>query len=914
MDSEAGSQAGDGPRRAAARSGRGRLAQSAGLALILAITTALVGITLGIANPAVAAAGPPFNATTPVVYVSTGPVTSTQLAQLTTDASGTSTLTNIGPAANFGYNALSYNPVDNYLYAISSSAGTASNGAAVPTNALIRIGQNGYTTRIGAGTYGVGLFLNTGGIGADGLMYVSSGTTLLVINPTTGALVKTVTLSSAFAPDITYASGYFWSIKGGAVTRYDPTTGAFDSFSVPSVVSAGGAWTYGNGNLGGITGTGVIEQVSITNPASASPTFTLVSMTSGGPSSSNTDAASSSGLPTDVSLVKTGPSSFVAGQPVTYTLKVTNHGPSISSGFVVTDTVPTPLTSPTSSNPGCTVSGATVTCVSGTLAVGASQTFTITAQSPASMSACVTNAASVLGNESDPVTLNNTSSVNGCPAAVSLVKTASIPSYGAAGQSVTYTFTGKNTGAVTLHNVQIAEGTFTGTGSMSALTCNPALGSTLAAGATMVCTALYTTTQPDVNTGSLANTATITGLDPLNETVTATSSVTVPATQSVQVNKAWIIQNSSGVLVGTYHVPAQVSDTAPTVPAGFSATPTLSNQTSPLFGTAYPGYIVGQNVTVGEGPVTVPSGCTVTSQKVTAVNGTPLAAAAAVPFTVAVTGAPAPNNMTITNTITCDQTLTLVKKVAFGSLSPTAWNLTGIGPSGSLTGPSGATGSAGVTGVSVTPQVAYTLAESSTVAGSQNYVPAGTGWVCAAGATPVSVSNAQVTIGYGQNVTCTITNTTAKVSVLKHIQDPADGLTAGLFTVTLTPPSGLGAASTVTGAENPTATNTFEVRPGSSYTLTEQAASPSTAYLALGLQQSTDGGATWTTVAGNQATAAAGTQVLYRFVNESAPAITLPLTGGVGTDVLTYSALALFGATTAGAIWQLLRRRQAARR
>jgi hypothetical protein len=274
------------------------------------------------------------------------------------------------------------------------------------------------------------------------------------------------------------------------------------------------------------------------------------------------------------------------------------------------------------------------------------------------------------------------------------------------------------------------------------------------------------------------------------------------------------------------------------------------------------------------------------------------------------TSTPSPNTFSITNTITCNQSLTLVKKVAYGSLAPTSWNLTAVGPSGSLAGPAGATGSTGATAVNVTPQVGYTLAEASSVAGAQNYVPTSAGWECVAGSSTVPVTASAVTVGYGQAVTCTITNTTAKVSVLKHIQDPSGGLTAGQFSVTITPPSGLGSASTVTGSETATAANTFEVKPGATYTVAEQSLSSTTAYLALGLQQSTDGGTTWTAVAGDKITATAGVQVLYRFVNQSVPRIALPLTGGVGTDVIAYWAAGLFAAAAALVSWHLIRRRR----
>jgi hypothetical protein len=235
------------------------------------------------------------------------------------------------------------------------------------------------------------------------------------------------------------------------------------------------------------------------------------------------------------------------------------------------------------------------------------------------------------------------------------------------------------------------------------------------------------------------------------------------------------------------------------------------------------------------------------------------------------------------------------------------------GPSGSLAGPAGATGSSGATSVNVTPQVAYTLAESSTATGAQNYVATSAVWVCVAGSTGVPVTSSAVTIAYGQAVTCTITNTTAKITVLKHIQDPADGLVAGQFNLTVTPPSGLVSASTFSGSETATTANTFEVKPGANYTVAEQSLSSSTAYLALGLQQSTDGGTTWTAVTGNQVTAVAGTTVLYRFVNESVPKIALPLTGGVGTDLIAFWAVALFAVASSLVSWQLFRRRKAAR-
>ncbi|MFJ3392160.1 beta strand repeat-containing protein [Leifsonia aquatica] len=365
--------------------------------------------------------------------------------------------------------------------------------------------------------------------------------------------------------------------------------------------------------------------------------------------------------------------------------------------------------------------------------------------------------------------------------------------------------------------------------------------------------------------------------------------------QSVQVNKTWIIKDASGSTLGTYNVPAQNSDTAQTVPAGFSAAPTLTGQTRPVFGVTYTGYVAGQAVTVGEGAVTVPSGCTLASQRMTAVNGTALPTAAALPYSGTLAAAPVPT-FTITNTVTCTQTLTLVNSVGFGSLRASDWTLTGNGPTGALGGPNGKTGTAAVTSIAVTPAAAYGLGSTSSAAGAQNY--AASDWVCTAGGTSVPVTGDSVTVGYGQAVTCTVTQSTAQVVILKHIQG-TNGLSAGQFTLTLTPPTAVGSAVSFSGSETATAANSLEVKPGVSYSLAEHALSSTTAYLAIGLQQSTDGGSTWTDVNGNSFTPVAGSTVQYRFVNQAVPALMLPLTGGVGLDVIAYWSIALL---TAGAI------------
>ncbi|MFI6639078.1 hypothetical protein ACIBNE_05645, partial [Streptomyces sp. NPDC050504] len=81
------------------------------------------------------------------------------------------------------------------------------------------------------------------------------------------------------------------------------------------------------------------------------------------------------------------------------------------------------------------------------------------------------------------------------------------------GETVTYSFVVTNTGNVTMSDVKVNEGEFTGSGTMSAITC-PDKAKSLAPGASVTCTATYEVTQADVDNGKITNTATATGTPP----------------------------------------------------------------------------------------------------------------------------------------------------------------------------------------------------------------------------------------------------------------------------------------------------------------------------------------------------------------------------------------------------------------
>ncbi len=482
----------------------------------------------------------PFVCTTPTVFDANQNPT---ILDAQFQNAGGSTFTPIGTAATLAYNAIAYRPADNLIYgATNGTAGT------IPIGHLVIVDSTGAVFDQGAitGLNSADLGLNAGAFDGSGTYWVAdsntAGTrTLYSVNLTTRvATPLAATAGLVTSPDLTWANGFLWGIGQNSTTmlRIDVTTGAVTSFSLAGLVPAGNygaAWTYGNGNLGFDVNTGGLYQLKVTNPASATPTFTLVS-TAGGPASSNNDGTACVPGPVDLGITKTGPATIAPSGTVTWSLTVHNFGPNVSSGYVVSDAIPAGYTDVATSTPGCAVSGRTVTCTEGVLAVGADTTITVTGTAPAT-TGCLTNTATVTGNEADPVAGNNTSSAQTCVVqpSLSMVKSASPSDSGhfTVGQVITYSFVITNTGGVTLTDVHPTEGAFSGSGAMSAPVC-PAAAASVAPGGSVTCTATYTLTQADVDNGSVTNTATATGTPPSGfpTPVTPPSTVTIPGNQT----------------------------------------------------------------------------------------------------------------------------------------------------------------------------------------------------------------------------------------------------------------------------------------------------------------------------------------------------------------------------------------------
>ena len=117
----------------------------------------------------------------------------------------------------------------------------------------------------------------------------------------------------------------------------------------------------------------------------------------------------------------------------------------------------------------------------------------------------VANTATATATDGATVTNSNATSatVSAVQApALSLVKSTSTTAFAAVGVSVPYSFAVKNIGNVTINTAITVTDT-----KIAAVTC-PTLSGGLAPGVTTTCTGSYTTTQADIDAGSVQNTAT----------------------------------------------------------------------------------------------------------------------------------------------------------------------------------------------------------------------------------------------------------------------------------------------------------------------------------------------------------------------------------------------------------------------
>src|SRR4051794_30211857 len=333
----------------------------------------------------------------------------------------------------------------------------------------------------------------------------SSSDSILATNIVMSVPIPNLQITKTAAPSTVHA--------GDTVTYTITVTNPVAGSTATSVVVSDPLNPACNKNIGNLTGS---TTYTCTQTAGSSA-FTNVANVTGTDAQNDAFSATAQATVTvlnpAITITKTADqAAYRVGATVTYTITVKNTGDSGLAGVAVTD--------PTTA--GCAR-------VIGTLAAGATTSYTCTATAPVSGNA---NAATVTGTDSlsRTVTASATVPVPVIRPALTLAKSAAPTTVTAAGQTVSYSFLVTNSGDSTVSSISIGD-TFTApAGPVPTISC-PA--PPPAPGASTTCTGTYTVTQADVDAGTIKNSAVASGADIVGGSVaSSTSSATVTITRA----------------------------------------------------------------------------------------------------------------------------------------------------------------------------------------------------------------------------------------------------------------------------------------------------------------------------------------------------------------------------------------------
>lgn len=229
-------------------------------------------------------------------------------------------------------------------------------------------------------------------------------------------LVDPVSAGSTVAYLITVTNNGPSDATGVTVTDTLPTALTLNA-ATPSAgicAPAGSTVTCVLGGMARGASASIVLDATVASTASGTISNTAVAVVTGGdvdPTTPNQGQAFTTVLgQADLALAKAdAPDPVIAGNTLTYTLNATNLGPGTATGVVLSDSLPAGLAfvSAVPATLGCTFSTGTLTCNLGTLAPGAAVPVTVTTTVSASTSGTLTNTATLLGNQPDPVPSNN---------------------------------------------------------------------------------------------------------------------------------------------------------------------------------------------------------------------------------------------------------------------------------------------------------------------------------------------------------------------------------------------------------------------------------------------------------------------------------------------------------------------------
>ena len=248
------------------------------------------------------------------------------------------------------------------------------------------------------------------------------------------------------------------------------------------------------------TGTYTVSQTDV-DAGSVFDTATATDSNGDTATSSTTVPASGATESLSIAASTTSASFTAAGQTIPFSYAVQNTGTETLYSVAVSDPGVAGLSCPDSS----LAPGAGETCTG---------TYTTTSSDVATGSVTDDATASADNQQSSPTT-SSPSSVTVPLAGLSLTTSTTSTGYGAAGDTIPYSYLVTNSGTATVSNIAVTDS------GVADLSCpDPSL----AAAANETCTGTYTVTQHDVDAGSVTDSATASGTDPADNPVSSPSS------------------------------------------------------------------------------------------------------------------------------------------------------------------------------------------------------------------------------------------------------------------------------------------------------------------------------------------------------------------------------------------------------
>ena len=342
-----------------------------------------------------------------------------------------------------------------------------------------------------------------------------------------------------------------------------------------------GNLTVGVGNQTTITVIGVVlaaTQGNFTNVATISATDTATNIET--ISTNNTSSIAAIAPRTvDLTVLKSGPTTAISGNTITYSMTATNNGPSDAIGVQVVDNIPdgirvisatvngNTVTIPASASDTTASNPDDITFAVGNLATGVSNTtiIIVAAILPSSTAALVNSA---VISTTDTATTETPTNNNAASVTTTLTQqndvgiTKSGPTSTVAGGTITYTMNVTNNGPSTATSVSVVDTLPTGAvfvsgssligttaaGTVASGTNNSANVTipTLAPGETAVVTILATA--PTTAPSNVTNTVTVTAANDsvsTNNTATAATAITAPAVSNLS-GRIYVDSNNDG--------------------------------------------------------------------------------------------------------------------------------------------------------------------------------------------------------------------------------------------------------------------------------------------------------------------------------------------------------------------------------